>query len=97
MKRMFVRILFLVMVGFLFTPSLEGQEFASKKVSASRNNSASTPMFDLFNIVNANTILGVETLASTTRDRHGQTVPRFGRVTQILNPRIFRLGVRWIF
>lgn len=54
-------------------------------------------MFDLFNIFNANTIVGVNTLSSTTRDRNNNVVPSFDRATQIVQPRIFRLGVRYNF
>src|SRR5262249_15915318 len=53
-------------------------------------------MFDLFNVFNANTITGVNTTTGTV-NVNGQTVPQFGRVTQIVNPRIFRLGVRYVF
>ena len=52
-------------------------------------------MFDLFNVFNANTVLGVETFSNLVQDRNGNTVPRFARATQILNPRIFRLGLRY--
>ena len=51
-------------------------------------------LFDLFNAFNANTITGVN---NGTVHVDGQTVPQFGRVTQIVNPRIFRLGVRYLF
>lgn len=54
-------------------------------------------MFDLFNIFNANTVLGAEILSTTTTDRNRKTVPRFGRAQSILNPRIFRLGIRYSF
>jgi len=54
-------------------------------------------MFDLFNIGNAHTVLGVETLSNTTVDRLGMSVARFGRPQSILNPRIFRLGLRYNF
>ena len=52
-------------------------------------------MFDLFNIFNVNTVVGVETFSNLIRDRNGETVPRFGRATLILNPRTFRLGLRY--
>lgn len=54
-------------------------------------------MFDLFNIANANTVIGIDDLTGTTKDRNGNTVSRFRRATQILNPRIFRLGLRYTF
>ena len=53
-------------------------------------------LFDLFNAFNANTIAGINTTTGTVKV-DGQTVPQFGRVTQIVNPRIFRLGVRYLF
>ncbi len=52
-------------------------------------------MFDLFNVFNADTVLGVETFSNLVQDRNGNTVPRFARATQILNPRIFRLDLRY--
>jgi hypothetical protein len=52
---------------------------------------------DVFNVINANTILGVESLSTTTVDRNNRTVPRFNRATQILQPRIFRIGLRYTF
>jgi len=54
-------------------------------------------MWDLFNITNANTITSVNTTTGTVKDASGNTVPQFGRVTQIIQPRIFRLGVRYLF
>jgi len=56
-----------------------------------------TSIFDLFNIQNANTVVGIDDLTGTVRDAKGNNVPRFGRYTQIINPRIFRLGVRYMF
>lgn len=56
-----------------------------------------TGMFDLFNIFNANTVIGTESLSATIVDSKGRRVPRFGRPTTILNPIIFRLGVRYKF
>jgi hypothetical protein len=53
-------------------------------------------LFDLFNAFNANTISGVNTTTGTV-NVDGQTAPQFGRVTQIVNPPIFRLGVRYLF
>ena len=61
-----------------------------------RERHAVSTMFDLFNVFNANTITGVNTTTNTVTV-NGQTVPQFGRVTQIVNPRIFRLGVRYMF
>ena len=52
-------------------------------------------MFDLFNIFNVNTVVGVETFSNLVQDRNSETVRRFARATQILNPRIFRLGLRY--
>lgn len=54
-------------------------------------------MFDLFNITNANTVRGWSTTSSTTTNLDGTRVPTFHRPTTILNPRIFRLGLRWRF
>ncbi|MBI4471850.1 MAG: TonB-dependent receptor [Acidobacteria bacterium] len=53
--------------------------------------------FDLFNITNANTIRSWETDTGTTTDPSGAVVPTFHRPELILNPRIFRLGLKWQF
>ncbi len=45
-------------------------------------------MFDLFNVPNASTILAVDRTTGVNFNK---------RVTQILNPRIFRLGARYSF
>ncbi|MBI4473242.1 MAG: hypothetical protein HY646_11285, partial [Acidobacteria bacterium] len=49
------------------------------------------------NVFNSNTVVGIDDLTGTTRDRNNNTVARFGRATQNMNPRIFRLGVRYSF
>ncbi|MBI4475487.1 MAG: TonB-dependent receptor [Acidobacteria bacterium] len=54
-------------------------------------------MFDLFNIMNANTIQGWTVSSARTTNADGTSAPTFHRPTQILNPRIFRLGLRWSF
>jgi hypothetical protein len=51
----------------------------------------------LFNIANANAIRGWTTSSGTTQNLDLSTVPTFHRPTLILNPRIFRLGLRWSF
>jgi hypothetical protein len=56
-----------------------------------------TSIFDLFNIQNASTVVGIDDLTGTVRDRNNNLVQRFGRYTQILNPRIFRIGLRYVF
>jgi hypothetical protein len=68
---------------------------AEKKFQITERQTVSA-LFDLFNVFNANTITGVNTTTGTT-NVDGKTVPQFGRVTQIVNPRIFRLGVRYLF
>lgn len=54
-------------------------------------------IFDFFNLTNANTVRGWTTSSSTTTNLDGTRVPTFRRPTTILNPRIFRLAVRWSF
>jgi hypothetical protein len=53
-------------------------------------------LFDLFNVFNAKTITAINTTTGTV-NVGGQTGPQFGRVIQIVNPRILRLGVRYLF
>jgi hypothetical protein len=53
--------------------------------------------FDLFNVTNANTVRGWTLTTGTTTDASGAIVPTFQRPTTILNPRIFRLGLRLTF
>lgn len=54
-------------------------------------------MFDLFNITNSNTIRGWTVSSARTSNADGTSVPTFHRPTTILNPRIFRVGLRWSF
>jgi carboxypeptidase family protein len=58
---------------------------------------AITAVFELYNIQNANTIIGVNGATGVTTNSLGQIVPTFGRYSQTLNPRIARLGVRYQF
>jgi hypothetical protein len=54
--------------------------------------------FDLFNILNANTVRTWSTSSSATKTlEDGTIVPNFHAPTGILNARIFRLGLRWAF
>ena len=56
--------------------------------------------FDMFNITNANTILGWKTTSTTTSVTYNgvtSTIPTFHQPTSILSPRIFRIGVRYSF
>lgn len=88
--------------GAYFYPNVHLTNFrAEKKFNITERQTVSA-MFDLFNIFNSNTVTGVNTTTSTTTHTKvdGTRVtnaPTFGRVTQILNPRIFRLGIRWMF
>ena len=70
---------------------------AEKTFQITESRNKITAIFDLFNIQNANTITGVNTLVGRTTDRKGNSVPSFGRATQIINPRIFRLALRYSF
>jgi hypothetical protein len=68
----------------------------SKQVSMERFGTVEA-IFDLFNVANANTIRGWSTSSSTTTNLDGARVQTFRRPSSILNPRIFRLGLRWRF
>jgi hypothetical protein len=54
-------------------------------------------LIELYNIQNANTIIGMNTQTGTTTDNLGNTVPSFARYTQAISPRVARLGVRYTF
>jgi Carboxypeptidase regulatory-like domain len=51
-------------------------------------------LIELYNIFNSNVVIGSNSVTGRTTDRNGKSVPSFDRVTQILNPRIFRVGAR---
>ena len=54
-------------------------------------------LIEVYNIQNANTIIGQNTQTGTTTDNLGNTVPSFGRYTQAISPRVARLGMRYTF
>jgi len=82
--------------GTYFNPRVNLLNIRVDKTMKITENQDISAMFDLFNVFNANTVLGTEVL-STTVQYQGQTVPRFGRYNSIVNPIIFRLGVRYKF
>jgi hypothetical protein len=83
--------------GTYYRPTAHLVNLRAEKSFRITENQKITGIFDLFNIQNANTVVGIDDLTGTVRDAKGNTVPRFGRYTQIINPRIFRLGVRYMF
>ncbi len=83
--------------GAYYYPTLNLINLRAEKTFHVTERNRITGMFDLFNIQNANTITGVDTLTGRTTDRNNNPVQRFGRATQIINPRIFRLGIRYMF
>ena len=82
-------------VGKYYRPNVHLTNIRFEKTFGIGDRQSVQAMFDLFNVFNVNTVIGVEVLSNLVRDRHGNRVPRFGRATQILNPRIFRLGLRY--
>lgn len=54
-------------------------------------------LLEVYNIQNANTIIGQNTQTGTTTNSLGNTVPSFRRYTQAISPRVARLGVRYTF
>jgi hypothetical protein len=52
---------------------------------------------ELFNVFNTAAITGTNSVTGRTTDRNGVNVPSFGRATQIINPRVVRLAVRYDF
>jgi len=83
--------------GAYFLPTLPLQNLRVEKTFQIHENHRINGAVDIFNVINANTILGVDSLSTTAVDRNGKTVPRFGRATSILQPRIFRVGMRYTF
>lgn len=83
--------------GTYYLPTTHLTNFRVEKSFQITERQKISGMFDLFNIFNANTVIGVNDQTGTTRNRNGNTVATFGRATQIVNPRIFRLGVRYMF
>jgi hypothetical protein len=82
--------------GTHFMPSVNLLNIRADKTFRISERQSISAMFDLFNIFNANTVIGVESL-SNTLTFNGRVVPRFGRATTILNHIIFRLGARYRF
>ena len=56
-----------------------------------------TTIFELFNVFNIAAVTGTNSVTGRTTDRNGVNVPSFGRATQIVNPVVFRLAVRYDF
>lgn len=75
-------------LGSTFYPDVHLWDLRLEKKFQVKETQAIDAMFDLFNITNRNTVLGFDTLTGATFGR---------RITQTLNPRIFRLGVRYTF
>ena len=82
--------------GTYFNPRVKLLNLRFDKTVKITDNQSVSLMFDLFNALNANTVLGTEVL-STTVVADGKTVPRFGRANSIVNPIIFRIGGRYKF
>ena len=84
--------------GSYYLPTIAQTTFhVEKKFRGPRKGDAITAVFELYNIQNANTIIGANGATGVTTNSLGQIVPTFGRYTQALNPRIARLGVRYQF
>jgi hypothetical protein len=83
--------------GSYFNPRVNLLNLRVDKTFQIGDNQSLTGMFDLFNVFNANTILGTEVLSTQVRDRNNNLVPRFGRANSIVNPIIFRIGARYKF
>jgi hypothetical protein len=81
---------------YLPTIALTNIRFEKRFKMLAKGHSA-TAMIELYNIPNSNTIIGINSQTARTTDRNGKSVPQFGRATQILNPRILRLGMRYQF
>jgi carboxypeptidase family protein/TonB-dependent receptor-like protein len=56
-----------------------------------------TGIFELFNVFNSAAVTGINSVTGRTTDRKGVNVPSFARATQIINPRVVRLAVRYDF
>ena len=56
-----------------------------------------TGIFELYNVLNSVPVIGTNSTTGRTTDRNGANVPSFGRATQIVNPIVARIGVRYEF
>jgi hypothetical protein len=56
-----------------------------------------TAIVEWFNLFNIAAVTGTNSVTGRTTDRNGVNVPSFGRATQIVNPTVFRLAVRYEF
>jgi hypothetical protein len=81
-----------------FYPTLTLWDFGVKKSFNISEFGRLDAQFDLFNLLNANTVRTWNTASSTTKTLlDGTVVPNFHVPTGILNARIFRIGMRWAF
>ena len=83
--------------GSYFNPRVNLLNLRVDKTFQLGENQSLTGMFDLFNVFNANTVLGTEVLSTRVADRNNNQVPRFGRANSMVNPIIFRIGARYKF
>jgi hypothetical protein len=85
--------------GSYFNPRVNLMNLRVDKTFKLTENQSLQTMFDLFNVFNANTILGTEVLSTRITDPNNtqNTVARFGRANSIVNPIIFRIGARYKF
>jgi hypothetical protein len=56
-----------------------------------------TAIVELFNVFNSAAVTGTNSVTGRTTDRNGVNVPSFARATQIVNPRVVRLAIRYEF
>ena len=56
-----------------------------------------TAIVELFNVFNSAAVTGTNSVTGRTTDRNGVNVPSFARATQIVNPRVVRIAIRYDF
>jgi hypothetical protein len=85
-------------VGTWYLPSTALTNMKLQKTFTLNDRNKVTAAIDCFNVFNINTAQGVDSLSSTyVNPATHQTVPRFGAITAIVPPRIFRIGARYNF
>jgi hypothetical protein len=83
--------------GTHYLPVLPLQNLRVEKTFTILEKTRLTGAIDVFNVMNANTVLGVDSLAGPAVIINGKPVQKYGRPTSILQPRIMRIGLRYTF
>ena len=83
--------------GSHYLPVLPLQNLRVEKAFRFHERTRLTGALDVFNVANASTVLGVDSLSGSPLSINGNNVQKFARPTSILQPRIIRIGLRYTF